>query len=367
MWHDTAATQRLGIQYPIIQGPFGGGPSSVQLVAAVSNGGGLGSFGMHTLSPDEMREIAAAIRKSSNKPFALNLWVDGAPRDRHAEKVEFDMAVRAMSSIFEELEMVPPEFPEQFIPSLEDQYAAILEIRPPVFSFVFGIPPDAILEECRRSGILTMGTATTAAEAKELESAGVDIVVASAFEAGGHKGSFLKPASESLTGGFALIPQIADSIDIPFIAAGGIVDGRGIAAALMLGAHGVQIGTAFLACDESAASSAHRAALFGKDSVNTLITDVVTGRMARHIPSAFINQMQQDGTHPAAYPLQAWLVQHIKNTAVGRGKPEFLSFPAGQAAPLIHVSKAAVLLDSLVGDTELLLNGKKPKANCSIF
>jgi nitronate monooxygenase len=358
MWYDTVASRLLGITYPIIQGPFGGGPSSVELVAAVSDGGGLGSFGMHTLVPDEMRGVAAQIRSATKKPFALNLWVDDAPRDRDAEKLEFDAAVRVMQPFFIELGMAAPEFPQWFIPSLDDQYAAILEIRPPVFSFVFGIPPVALLRECRRLGIATMGTATTATEAKAIEAAGVDIVVASAFEAGGHKGSFLKPAGESLTGGFALIPQVADAVRIPVIAAGGITDGRGVAAALMLGAHGVQVGTAFLACDESAASGAHRAALFGNDSMNTLVTDVVTGRIARHIPGVFIKRMEQCGARPAPYPLQAWLNQRMKSAALAQCKPEYLSFPAGQAAPLLRHSKAAELLEALVEETAVLLHGK---------
>jgi nitronate monooxygenase len=354
MWNHTIATRRLGIEYPIIQGPFGGGPSSVQLVAAVSNAGGMGSYGMQGMHPDEMRSVTAAIYNATDQPFALNLWIDTGRRSVDFEREEFDSSVRAMSPLFRELGIEPPKFPEHFLPDLEEQYAAILELKPPVFSFVFGIPSASMLEECRRLGILTMGTATTAEEARQLESAGVDIVVASAFEAGGHKGSFLQSAEESLTGAFALIPQVADAVSIPVIAAGGIADGRGVAAALMLGAHGVQIGTAFLATEESAASSAHRAALFRMDAAHTVLTTVVTGRLARHIPSAFIRKMESSDAEAAVYPVQAWLGEHIKRVAYEQKQFELLSFPAGQAAPLVRRGQAAALMASLVDETDVL-------------
>jgi nitronate monooxygenase len=232
MWNDTALTRRLGIRYPIVQGPFGGGLSSARLVAAVSNAGGLGSFGAHGMAPDRIRDDVDEIRALTASPFAVNLWVS-------TEEADADRA------------------------TLDEQVSALLDARPPALSFVFGIPPADVIDECRRRSVVTIGTATTVDEAVALESSGVDIVVASGVDAGGHRPSFLRSPETSLTGLFSLVPHVCGAVEIPVIAAGGIADGRGVAAALALGADGVQIGTAFLACEESNAPPAHRDALLG--------------------------------------------------------------------------------------------------------
>ena len=175
-------------------------------------------------------------------------------------------ACELLRPYFDELRVPMPARPARFGPHYQEQVEALLELRPPVFSFVFGVPAPDVLERCRRAGIATLGAATTPAEAKLLEDAGVDMIVASGFEAGGHRISFLREPEECLTGTMALIPQVADAVKVPVIAAGGIADGRGIAAALKLGAAAVQVGTAFLACEESNASPLHRAKLFSADA-----------------------------------------------------------------------------------------------------
>ena len=204
------ATRRLGISHPIIQGPFGGGLSTAQLVATVSNLGGLGSFGAHQLAPEHIGAVATEIRALTRAPFALNLWV--SDHDVGGDAIpahEFAHAWRLFEPFFQELGIAKPEPPEYFHPRFELQIEALLEAAPPVFSFVFGIPSKAILAQCRRRDIVTIGTATSIAEARALEGAGVDLIVATGAEAGGHRPSFLAPAEESLIGTFALVQLVA--------------------------------------------------------------------------------------------------------------------------------------------------------------
>ncbi len=282
MWNDTPLTGRLGIRYPIVQGPFGGGFSSAALVAAVSNAGGLGSFGAQGMTPDDIGAKVTEIRRLTAAPFAVNLWVSTEdPEVAAATVADYEAALRPLRPLFAELDVEPPAFPFRSGPRFEDQAAALIESRPPVFSFIFGVPPAHVLDACRSRGIITVGTATTVDEAVAIERAGADVVVASGFEAGGHRASFLQPAEESLTGTFALVPQVADAVRIPVVAAGGIADARGIAAALVLGAGGVQIGTAFLACEESNAPPAHKAAILSARPGSTRLTRGYTGRLAR--------------------------------------------------------------------------------------
>ena len=194
----------------------------------------------------------------------MNLWVSTADaRVEDSTRANHDAAVATLAPFFAELGITPPPFAPALDPAFEEQAAALFEARPPVFSFIFGVPAPAILERCRSLGIRTIGTATTVDEARALDAAGVDAIVATGAEAGGHRASFLRSAEASLTGTFSLVPQVVDAVRTPVVAAGGIADGRGVAAALALGAHGVQIGSAFLACDESNATAAHRAALRG--------------------------------------------------------------------------------------------------------
>jgi NAD(P)H-dependent flavin oxidoreductase YrpB (nitropropane dioxygenase family) len=218
-WNRTRVSNILRIEYPIIQGPLGGF-SSQRLTAAVSNFGGLGSFGAHGLAPSAIQEVIAEIRSLTNKPFAMNLWIsmeDGGAATSDAEAFE-----RALSHLAPHLEAVGASKP-RFSPyeplRFEDQVRVLLDAEVPAFSFIYGIPPKKILEECHRQGILTIGTATTQDEAIALEQAGVDVVVASGFEAGGHRGSFLRSSEDSLTGTISLVPQIVDAVAVPVVAA----------------------------------------------------------------------------------------------------------------------------------------------------
>jgi nitronate monooxygenase len=230
----------------------------------------------------------------------------------------------------------------------------LLDAKVPVFSFIFGIPPGEILEECRAKGIVTIGTATTPDEAVALEVAGVDAIVASGFEAGGHRGSFLRPAEDSLMGTLSLVPQVVDAVDLPVIAAGGIGDARGVLAAFALGAEAVQIGTAFLACDESGASPLHREALRGTNAGHTGLTRGFTGRLARGIHNRLMAEMNREGTPILPYPLQRALVRHLSTAAEAAGRPDLLPLWAGQSARLSRYDDASALLASLVEDVSAI-------------
>ena len=341
MWNDTPLTGRLGIRYPIVQGPFGGGFSSAALVAAVSNAGGLGSFGAQGMTPDDIGAKVTEIRSLTAAPFAVNLWVSTEdPEVAAATVADYEAALRPLRPLFAELDVEPPAFPFRSGPRFEDQAAALIESRPPVFSFIFGVPPAHVLDACRSRGIITVGTATTVDEAVAIERAGADVVVASGFEAGGHRASFLQPAEESLTGTFALVPQVADAVRIPVVAAGGIADARGIAAALVLGAGGVQIGTAFLACEESNAPPAHKAAILSARPGSTRLTRGYTGRLARGLQNR-LGEIILSAGHWLPYPLQGELMRGMRTAAAAAGRTDLMVLWSGQAASLVTHRRAA--------------------------
>ena len=344
----TGLTELLGIEHPIVQGPFGGGLSSVALAATVSGGGGLGSFGAHHLRPDEITTLVADLRAATTRPFAVNLWVPqpseaGLPRGGP----ELAPHLERLRPYYDELGVAPPETPLTY-PDFAAQTDAVLAARPPVLSFVMGIPPAGVLDRAREAGIRTIGTATTVAEAVAIETAGFDAVVASGSDAGGHRGAFLRPVEESLVGTFSLVPQVADAVSIPVIAAGGIADGRGVAAALTLGASGVQIGTGFLATAESNASAPHRAALASPAATVTVLTRLFSGRHARAIQNAFTRELAAAERDVPGYPLQNSLMLPIRRAAAAAGNADRLNLWSGQAAPLTRPRTAAEYLETLV-------------------
>lgn len=339
-WTATPFAQRLGLRLPIVQGPFGGGLSAVELTATVCEGGGLGSFGAHHLDGRGIAEVAAEIRRRSARPFNLNLWIpfDGSDAEP-ADAAQFDAWLQPLRPYFDELGLPLPAMPARYSPPFAEQIEAVLDARPAVFSFVYGIPDAAVLAQCRERGILTLGAATTPAEAVALAAAGVDAVVATGFEAGGHRVSFLRPAEDSLTGGLALLPQIADAVAIPVVAAGGIADGRGIAAALALGAQAVQVGTGFLACRESGTHAAHRRELLGPAGADTALTRAFSGRLARGIRNRFLREV--GAGNPAPYPVQSWINGRLRAAAIAQGRDDLISLWCGQSAPLLRAAGPA--------------------------
>lgn len=349
-WTKNRLTSRLGLQYPIIQGPLGG-LSSQRLTAAVSNYGGLGSFGAHGLNPEAIRKVIREIKDLTSKPFAMNLWV--SMEDEGAFTSTDEAFQRSLSPLAKHIESVGGAMPSYrpYEPiRFEDQAQVFLDEGISAFSFICGIPAKPILDEFRRKGVMLIGTATTVNEAIALEQAGVDVIAASGFEAGGHRGSFLQPAEDSLTGTMALVPQVVDAIALPVVAAGGIGDARGIVAAFALGAEGVQMGTAFLACEESGANTHHRKALLSGEAKQTALTRGFTGRLARAVRNRLLEELNRKGTEILPYPLQRALVRHLAIPAEKAGKPEFLPLWAGQSANLARCADVHALLDQLVNE-----------------
>lgn len=350
-WRDTPATRLFGIDLPILLGPFGG-VSSVPLAAAVSEAGGLGSFGLYGYDAARIVATAAELRAATSGPFALNLWLplDGDQEFRPTEN-EFDEYVEALQPYFDELGVpVPATRPERYLPTFEEQFDAVLEARPAVLSLVFGAPSPNVIDRAHAAGIVVVAAATTVDEAVALDAAGVDAVVATGMEAGGHRVSFLRAAEDSLVGTMALVPQVVDAVRVPVIAAGGIADGRGVAAAVMLGASAVQVGSAFLATDASAAVPAYREALRER-SGHTVLTRALSGRLARGIPNRITRELE----HVAPFPVQNWLTSRFRPTAAERGNIELMSLWAGQASPLITERDATALVARLVADATALL------------
>jgi nitronate monooxygenase len=347
-WNRNRLTDKLGIEYPIIQGPFGGF-SSQRLTAAVSNFGGLGSFGALSLAPEAIKDVIAEIRSLTSKPFAMNLWVSMEDGDaRTTDESAFNRSLAPLAAHLAELGAPRPAYKPYSPMRFEDQVRVLLDAKVPAFSFIFGIPPREILEECRTKGIVTIGAATTPDEAAALQDAGVDVVAASGFEAGGHRGSFLRAAEESLTGTFSLLPQVVDVVDVPVIAAGGIGDARGVVAALALGAEAVQMGTVFLTCEESGASRLHREVLLGRKAGHTGLTKGFTGRLARAIRNRLMEELNAKGVEILPYPLQRGLVRNLSMAAEAAGRSDLVPMWAGQSANLSACTDVPAFLSSLV-------------------
>jgi nitronate monooxygenase len=347
----TEVMQRLGLQHPIIQGPFGGGISTAKLAAAVSNRGGLGSFGAYTNTPAEIEQIARDIRALTDKPFALNLWVSNhdAGGDRFTQE-QLDAIWPVFEPYYREFGLEKPKPPARFFQNVDEQVDALLEAKPAVFSFVFGVPPRRILDECRRRGIVTVGAVTTLAEAEAMDAADVDVILATGFEAAGHRPSFLARAEDSLMGTASLTRIVAARFRRPVIAAGGMADRAGVDAMLALGAGAAQLGTAFLATQESGTTHEHRDALFGPGAAQTQLTRTYSNRLARGIPNRLTEALTPHLSRLPPFPVEVWLVSPLRRAAAAQGNPDFAVLYSGQGAPLLKHRSVAALMDDLTSE-----------------
>ncbi|MEO8899635.1 MAG: nitronate monooxygenase [Candidatus Dormibacter sp.] len=337
-WPQSRLTKLLGTRYPIVQAPMAGGPSTTRLVVAVSEAGGLGSIAGALLAPNELRAAIRAVREQTARPFAVNVFAPPPPVDADAKAVEMVRGELAQHRRRLGLTEAAPPPPQDW--TVDDQLAVVVEERVPVLSFTFGIPPlDGLTDQ------VLIGTATTPTEAVALEHAGVDVIVAQGAEAGGHRGTFIGSFTDGLIGIVALVPQTVDAVSAPVIASGGIVDGRGIAAALTLGAEGVQLGTAFLFCTESGASPAWRRAL---RTLPTVVNDAYTGRPARGALTPFVAELAA-GPPPAPYAVQRALTADFKSVD-GYGW-----YLGGQGADLARELPAAEVVATLVAETTTAL------------
>ena len=311
---------------PIIQAPMVGA-SSFEMALAVSKAGGLGSFGAGAMAPADIEAEVRRFRTASDRPFGVNLFVLEAATPAAAE---VDAAIERLRPWYEGLGIDPPAPPNDFAPDFQAQFAALLRAAPPLASFTFGlIPPDQV-NALKAAGTYVVGTATTVAEARAWAEVGADAISAQGAEAGGHRGTFLASADESLIGTFALVGGIRQAIDLPVIAAGGIMDGRGVAAALALGAVAAQMGTAFLLADQSGASATWRKALEAASDDPTRLTRALTGRYARGVENRFMSSMRAAEGDVPAYPVQNRLTQPLRVAAAKAGDPDVLSLWAGQ-------------------------------------
>jgi nitronate monooxygenase len=359
MWYHTKAAELLGIQYPIMQGPFGGNLSSVALTATVSNAGGLGGYGAYTLSPQEIADVNSQISAATDKPYNINLWVSDTDVKAGITDTQYEQAKTAFRPYFDRLGIPFPEKPGPFQSRFENQVEVVLDIRPKVFSFMFGVPSPAILEECRKRGILTIGAATTLDEALFLETAGVDMIIASGFEAGGHRPSFLDKAESSVIGSFVLLQLIREKIKVPVIAAGGIASGKGVAAALALGASAVQVGTAFLATEESNALPIHRQMLFSDAARYTTLSRAFTGRLGRGITSTIAMEMAGREDQVLPFPLQTAFMSSLRKASLEQEQWDMILFWGGQIAPILKHTKANELMRSLIEETTAYFSNLK--------
>jgi nitronate monooxygenase len=343
---ETEAVRRLGISVPIVGAPMGGGPSSPALVAAVSEAGGLGSLAGGYSSPEKLRRDIAAVRAATGRPFAVNLFVP-TPAQVTAEEVE--VALGVLAAYRSELEMDPrPTAAGPWAEDFDAQLQVLVDERVPVVSYTFGLLPASAAAALHDAGSLLMGTATTVAEAVSAVSAGADLVCAQGSEAGAHRGTFLADAEQSLVGTLALVPQVCDAVDVPVVAAGGIMDGRGLAAVLGLGAGAAALGTAFLRCPEAGTSAPHRRALAEADETSTALTTRLTGRMARGIENRIMRDLSDVDVPP--YPVMHTLTADVRRRSAERDNPELMSLWAGQGVRMGTELPAADLVRKIVDD-----------------
>ncbi len=350
MWNHTPLTERLGIDYPIIQAPMAGA-STPELAAAVCNAGGVGSLGLALNDPETIRQAIRDTKSRTNRAFNINLFGPdpASPPGGGTEAMQ-----EILAAYHEELDAGPVSVPGPPAFTLAEQMDVIADEGVPIFSFHFHIPPAEELRRIKQTGAQIWATATNAREARLLVDAGVDAVIAQGAESGGHRGTFAGPAAQSMTGTLALIPQLVDAVSVPVIAAGGIMDGRGIIAALALGAAAVQMGTAFLPCPESGIHPAYRDAVLGVDGDQTALTRAFSGRPARAIRNRFVDEMADKDDAIAPWPVQRGMMNALRGAAARRDDPGFMSLWAGQGVALARAMPAGDLIARLAEECTAL-------------
>jgi nitronate monooxygenase len=318
----------FGIDLPIIQAPMAGVQGS-ELAVAVSSAGGLGSLPCAMLGTDQLRHELATIREQTTKPVNVNFFCHGQPR--HCEQSDRTWRA-ALAPYYEELGVDPESVPAGpgRLPFGKDALEVLEEFRPEVVSFHFGLPSPDLLSRVKDWGARILSSATTVEEALWLEANGADAVIAQGVEAGGHRGHFLSTDLEKQMGTFALVPQVVQAVDLPVIAAGGISDTRAVSAAMILGAAGVQVGTAYLLCDEARTSEVHRAALKSDAARNTALTNVFSGRPARGIVNRIMAELGPMSQSAPEFPLATAAVAPLRSKSESLGLGDFSPLWAGQ-------------------------------------
>lgn len=326
-------TKLLGIEYPIFQAPMAGGITTTTLVSSVSNFGGLGMIGAGYMTPEQIRNQIKEIRRLTTKPFGINLFI---PNEFEVSEKKINRATELLQPVKEQLKLKNerPHLPtvEKERENFHEQLRVIIDGKVPVCSFTFGVPSKEIMTELKKHGIFLIGTATTVAEALLNEEIGMDAVVLQGSEAGGHRGTFA--GDDNPIGLMSLISQVASQVSIPVIAAGGIMDGRGIYDALNLGALAVQLGTAFLTCRESGAHPVYKEAIVNSIDDQTVLTRIYSGKWARGIKNKFYQELKDYEVELPEFPIQNTLTSAIRKAAAQQNNPDYMSLWAGQNASL---------------------------------
>ena len=344
----TKLSEQLGLRLPIIQAPMAGGPSSQELVAACSAAGALGCFGFAYTQPADMEKQVAWVRSKTTQPLLINLFA--SPQPGEIPPAAQRAALEAVARYYAEFGMpIPEPVSPPYAPDFAAQLEAVERIRPKAFTSHLAALPPEWLTKFQAAGILIGGSATNIAEAKELEALGVDFIIAQGGEAGGHRGTWLRDPYDALTGTLALTRLIVREVRVPVVAAGGIMDGAGIAAVLALGAQAAQLGTAFITCPESGASQVHKQALLAAREDDTRITEKFSGKPARGLVNRFITEMAQ--APQLAFPAQNSITAKLRQASARAGKPDCIALWAGQGAPLSRALPAAQLVERLEAET----------------
>ncbi|WP_335696751.1 NAD(P)H-dependent flavin oxidoreductase [Sporosarcina sp. P37] len=347
-------TEKLGIQYPVIQAGMAG-TTTPELVAAVSNAGGLGTLGAGYMKAEDMRKTIVEIKQKTDRPFGVNLFVPEAS-EISVEKIK--KANELLRPYREELGVAEPEIKEMSTANFDKQVEIIIQEKVAVCSFTFGVPSKETVQKLKEENIVVMGTATTVKEALINQEQGMDMVVMQGSEAGGHRGTFSGSFGDAMIGTMSLIPQAADHIQIPVIAAGGIMDGRGVLAALTLGAQAVQMGTAFVTAAESGAKTQHIDAILTGTEDQTVITSVFSGKPARGIQNDFIREMKPYEESLPEYPIMNTLTTGIRGEAARQNRPEWIHLWSGQSPRLSKRKPAAELLSDIISQVNQIINNR---------
>jgi nitronate monooxygenase len=335
------------MEFPIVQGPMAGGACTPAMVAGVSNAGGLGSLPGSLLSPAAIIEQVGQIRALTDRPFLLNFFVQETPKPTPAE---VQAGVELLRPVWESLGWSELPIPEQWCQDFNAQFEALLAIKPAAASFTFDILSASQVERLHSAGIAVIGTVTTALEALAWETVGADAVVASGVEAGGHRGTFIGAQEDATLTARALWPRVANAVNIPVIAAGGIMTGVDIGEALALGARAVQMGTAFLVTDESGIHPAYKQMLLSGAGLRTRLTRAFSGRYARGLENRFMEQMKSVETQVPAYPVQNALTASIRAAAAASADPQWMSMWAGAEVGRARAMSVAQLMQTLVAE-----------------
>ncbi len=344
-----ALLSRLGIENPVVQGPMSGGPSTPELVAAVSNAGGLGSLGAAYLKPEEITDAIRRIKSLTNKPFNVNLFAGGYEAKALPDpQPMLDVLAETHAALGLPAPVVPQLPPDPFPEQLE----ALLDAGTPIFSFTFGIPNADAMARVKRRGLAIIGTATTVDEARALADTGVDAIAAQGAEAGGHRGTFAGAFEASMIPTFDLVRGIRGAVATPVIACGGIMDGRDLATALRLGASAAALGTAFLASPESGAPQAHKQSILAARQDTTVITRAFSGRPARGLANTFVNKLAGRDDILLPYPLQNMLTRPMRTAAAKRGEAGYISMWAGTGVTRARSLPAGELVARLLDEMD---------------